>query len=138
LEYLGHGEAVRFTGAVDNEGSNLWNWEDANGDSPAGSWPTGDITIAGELRSWRGPTVSGSFANYHPDLASLSFPSVTLEPGAVLAISLTTETLTVDGGTVEATPAAACANGGQYEVEITVTGTATCDYRQLRVHRLRT
>ena len=125
LEYLGHGEAVRFTGAVDNEGSNLWNWEDANGDSPAGSWPTGDITIAGELRSWRGPTVSGSFANYHPDLASLSFPSVTLEPGAVLAISLTTETLTVDGGTVEATPAAACANGGQYEVEITVTGTAT-------------
>ena len=124
LEYLGHGEAVRFTGAVDNEGSNLWNWEDANGDSPAGSWPTGDITIAGELRSWRGPTVS-SAANYHPDLASLSFPSVTLEPGAVLAISLTTETLTVDGGTVEATPAAACANGGQYEVEITVTGTAT-------------
>lgn len=125
LEYLGHGEAVRFTGAVDNEGSNLWNWEDANGDSPAGSWPTGDITIAGELRSWRGPTVSGSFANYHPDLASLSFPSVTLEPGAVLAISLTTETLTVDGGTVEATPTAACSNGGQYEVEITVTGTAT-------------
>jgi len=26
---------------------------------------------------------------------------------------------------VEATPAAACSNGGQYEVEITVTGTAT-------------
>lgn len=131
LEYLFHGEAVRFTGAVDNEGSNLWNWEDANGDSPAGSWPTGDITIAGELRSWRGPTVSGSAANYHPDLASLSFPSVTLEPGAVLAISLTTETLTVDAATIEELMLdggggpKACANGGQYAVGITVTGTAT-------------
>jgi len=130
LEYLGHGEAVRFTGAVDNEGSNLWNWEDANGNSPAGSWPTGDITIAGELRSWRGPTVSGSSANYHPNLASLSFSSVTLEPGAVLAISLTTETLTVDDATIEELTLVsgvpkACANGGEYAVGITVTGTAT-------------
>lgn len=133
LEYLGHGEAVRFTGAVDNEGSNLWNWEDANGDSPAGFWPSDstDITIAGELRSWRGPTVSGSFANYHPDIASLSFPSVTLEPGGVLAISLTTETLTVDDATIDelmldgfGVPKA-CVNGGQYAVGITVTGTAT-------------
>jgi len=131
LEYLFHGEAVRFTGAVDNEGSNLWNWEDANGDSPAGSWPSGDITIAGELRSWRGPTVSGSAANYHPDLASLSFPSVTLEPGAVLAISLTTETLTADDAKIEELMLdggggpKACANGGQYEVRIVVTGAAT-------------
>jgi len=131
LGYLGHGEAGRFTGAVDNEGSNLWNWEDANGDSPAGSWPSGDITIAGELRSWRGPTVSGSAANYHPDLASLSFPSVTLEPGAVLAISLTTETLTADDAKIEELMLdggggpKACANGGQYEVRIVVTGAAT-------------
>ena len=131
LEYLGHGEAVRFTGAVDNEGSNLWNWEDANGDSPAGSWPTGDITIAGELRSWRGPTAGGTGGGYHPNLASLSFSSVTLEPGAVLAISLTTETLTADDAKIEelmldggGVPKA-CANGGEYAVGITVTGTAT-------------
>lgn len=133
LEYLGHGVAVRFTGAVDNEGSNLWNWEDANGDSPAGFWPSDstDITIAGELRSWRGPTAYGAGGNYHPNLASLSFPSVTLEPGAVLAISLTTEMLTVDGATIEelmldgfGVPKA-CVNGGQYAVGITVTGTAT-------------
>ena len=133
LEYLDHGVAVRFTGAVDDEGSNLWNWEDANGDSPAGFWPSDstDITIAGELRSWRGPTVSGSFANYHPDIASLSFPSVTLEPGAVLAISLTTETLTADDAKIEELMLdggggpKACANGGQYEVRIVVTGAAT-------------
>lgn len=132
LEYLDHGEAVRFTGEVDNEGSNLWNWEDANGDSPAGSWPSGAITIAGELRSWRGPTMAGTIrGNYHPDLASLSFPSVTLEPGAVLAISLTTETLTADAATIAelmldggGVPKA-CANGGQYEVRIVVTGAAT-------------
>ena len=142
LEFHGHGEAVRFAGDVpiyvggvivgrDSEGSNLWNWQDSLGRSPAGTWPTGAITIAGELRSWRagGP-------RYHPDFITLDFPSVTLEPGAVLAISLTTETLTVDDAAIEELAQHSsglpkyCANGGLDDgrglaVGITVTGTAT-------------
>lgn len=128
LEYLGHGEAVRFTGAVDNEGSNLWNWEDSQGRSPAGFWPGGAITIAGELLSWREGGGS-SPRNY----GNLSYPSVTLEPGSKLAISLTTAMLTVDDAVIEtypyvagvSSPGASCANGGQPTVQITVTGTAT-------------
>jgi len=135
LEYLGHTQGVRFTGAVDTEGSNVWNWEDSEGRSPAGWLPTEDgfagalvgdrsIVIAGELRSWR----EGAGRGLNP--SAIQFASVSLEPGAVLAISLTTETLTVDDAKIEELTLVSgvpkyCANGGQYAVGITVTGTAT-------------
>ena len=126
LEYLGHGMGVRFTGAVDEEGTNLWNWEDADGNSPAGWLPTedgwngtsktnSDIVIAGAMRGWL-PGVA-----YSPP----TFSSVTLEPGAVLAISLTTETLVVDDAAVEDWSGVwgnmLCSDG----FAINVTGTAT-------------
>ena len=44
-----NGPAYVFTGAVDGEWTNLKNWEDANGNSPASSLPTSltDVVIAG-------------------------------------------------------------------------------------------
>jgi hypothetical protein len=129
LEYLGHGQAVRFTGAVDYEGSNLANWEDADGNSPAGWLPTengwngtrkttSSIVIEGELRGWRN-AVGRDFDG------AIEFASVTLEPGAVLAVSLKTQTLTVDDATIEASPADFCLNPDTFDVIVTVTGTAT-------------
>ena len=127
LEYLGHGMGVRFTGAVDEEGTNLWNWEDADGNSPAGWLPTengwagtlkddSDIVIAGVMRGWR-PGV----AAYGPPV----FNSVTLEPGAVLAIGLTTGTLTVDDAAVEDWSGDWASDQCSSGYAINVTGTAT-------------
>jgi hypothetical protein len=133
LEYLGHGMGVRFTGAVDEEGTNLWNWEDADGNSPAGFLPgeygwantgwtgsgtpdaTPDIVIAGAMRGWR-PGVG-----YGPP----TFRSVTLEPGAVLAVALTTETLVVDDAAVEDWSGVWASTLCSRPLPITVTGTAT-------------
>jgi hypothetical protein len=127
LEYLGHGMGVRFTGAVDEEGSNLWNWEDADGNSPAGWLPTengwngtsktdSDIVIAGVMRGWR-PAGSA--------YSTPTFSSVTLEPGAVLAIGLTTETLVVDDAAVEDWSGVWASTSCSAGYAITVTGTAT-------------
>lgn len=54
LSHLTSGRAVTFTGAVDGEGSNLANWEDANGNSPASELPNenSDIVINSSLTSW--------------------------------------------------------------------------------------
>lgn len=46
-----NGPAVTFTGLVDGEWSNLANWEDADGETPAGSLPTGNVIIEGSVTS---------------------------------------------------------------------------------------
>jgi hypothetical protein len=48
-----NGVGVTFTAAVDGEWTNLANWEDADGNSPAGSLPeaSDNVTVAGDVRS---------------------------------------------------------------------------------------
>jgi hypothetical protein len=48
---LNSGMAAKFVGTVDGEWTNLANWEDANGASPASALPTGDVTIAADVTS---------------------------------------------------------------------------------------
>lgn len=85
-----NGQAFKFVGGVDGEGSNLWNWEDANGNVPAGFISQGSsIVITGELKSW------------HEDGGgcALSFDSVTVTGSAAkLGVSLTADTLLVEAG----------------------------------------
>lgn len=45
------GVAVTFTGAIDGEWTNLLNWEDADGNSPASELPSGNVTIEGSVTS---------------------------------------------------------------------------------------
>jgi len=95
LEYLGHGIGVKYTNRNgDKDGSNLWNWEDAQGRYPASSLPgpLSDITIEGDLDTWRG-------------FAGLQFRNVTIKPGGVtsdsngrpiVTLGFDAETITVD------------------------------------------
>lgn len=88
LGHLTTGRAVTFTGAVDEEGSNLANWEDANGNSPASMFPdhTTDVVINANLTSW-------AFSKY------MSVKSITVNNCLFQAI-IATDTLTVNGGTI--------------------------------------
>jgi len=109
LEYLGHGIGVRYTNRNgDKDGSNLWNWEDAEGNYPAGWLPTEeyfggpaktdtDIIIEGDMDTWRTARL--------PPLSPPQFGNVTIKQGGVtsdsngrptVTLGFDAETITVD------------------------------------------
>lgn len=92
-----YGPAVRFTGAADGEWTNLANWQDANGQSPAYSLPTStsNVTIAGNVTS----------VTIFP---SVTVKTLTILPGASLAIEISCEDL-VCRGTIARPTSPVCA-----------------------------
>lgn len=89
LSHLTTDRAVTFTGAVDQEGSNLANWQDANGNSPAAALPNenSDIVIAANLTSWA-------------NSSALTVKSITIN-GCVFAASIKATNLTATDASLE-------------------------------------
>lgn len=133
LSYLGHGVGVKFTNRVDTNGGNAWNWEDADGNFPAGSLPGNlggscgpnenlSITIQGTLDRWL--ALNGqTFQTY--SLSDASFDVVTLVPGSTLACSLTANVLLVPDQPGQPHTTIEANNGCNDPVTVTVTGNAT-------------
>lgn len=123
LEYLGHGIGVKYTNRNgDGDGSNLWNWEDAQGRYPAGWLPTEeyfggpaktdtDITIEGDMDTWRTARL--------PTLNPPQFGNVLVKPssagvfgsgGPYVSLGLRAETITVDNAKLQGVSASCTPN----------------------------
>jgi hypothetical protein len=76
------GVAVTFTGLVDGEWSNLANWEDADGETPAGSLPTGNVIIEGSVTS---------------TAVSIEVGDLTIQAGAGFHVAASVENLYCEG-----------------------------------------
>jgi hypothetical protein len=82
------GVAYKFTGAIDNEWTNLNNWQDADGYSPAGSLPGDGNNIV----------IEGVIDSYPNDFTIPTLNTITVNSGGDLGISITCANLVGNDG----------------------------------------
>ena len=108
-----NGPAYVFTGAVDGEWTNLNNWEDANGNSPASALPDSSSTV-----------IITGLVDTIPDSITAEVDTLTINVGAEIRITISAASATVRGVIGSFDGVGGCGNG-----ELVMTGEAKAELR---------